>query len=234
MENSIKLITCVSIKYDIDLIYHFCKHYSKFNIDSHHFILHNDADFELTEYLELFLLIKSSELTFEKWVGEFNCIEKIGKFNKIITNSKESHILLTDIDEFQNHVIPIQGDYIWGDLVDREPEGMKVKKVTAESIALQFPIKSKISKWNNSIKPCLFPSTERLLSSHFITKQYNNENTIEVDHYRWTNTRLLKSRERYNIHARLNKENITFPGGFPVDAKESRRVVSRLETKTAI
>ena len=81
----------------------------------------------------------------------------------------ESHILLTDIDEFQNHVVPIQDDFIWGDLVDREPEGSKVKEVTAENIALQFPIKSKISKWNNTIKPCLFPSTERLLSSHFIT-----------------------------------------------------------------
>ena len=118
--------------------------------------------------------------------------------------------------------------------MDREPEGLKVKKVTAENIALQFPVKSKISKWNNTIKPCLFPSTERLLSSYLITKQYNNENTIEVDHYRWTNTRLPKSKERYNIHARLKKDNINFPGGYPVDAQESRRVVSRLEKKTSI
>ena len=34
--------------------------------------------------------------------------------------------------------------------------------------------------------------------------------------------------------SRLNKENITFPSGYSIDAKESRRVYNRLEKKSVI
>lgn len=234
MVKSIKLIVCISLKYDADLIPHFCKHYSKYNIDTYHIILHNNEDFDLLDYHKYFINIKNFKITFNYWVGEFNCIDKIDKFNKIIDKTNESHILLTDVDEFQNHYIPLKEDYIWGDLIDREPKGSKVKKVTSEDISSQFPLKTKISGWNNTIKPCIFPSSERLLSSHYITTPYNNQNLINIDHYRWTESRLAKSKERYNIHSRLNKDNITFPSGHRIDAKESRRVYNRLEKKSVI
>lgn len=235
MVKSIKLIACIGLKYDIDLLSHFCQHYSKYNIDSYHFILHNDVDFKLIDYFHYFFKLEPNNIiSFESWIGEFNCIDKISRFNKIISKTEESHILLTDVDEFQNHNIPIKEDYVWGDLIDREPKDSKVKKVTSEDIALQFPLKTKVSGWNNTIKPCVFPSSEQLLSSHYINTQYKNEELIEIDHYRWTESRLPKSKERYNIHSRLNKENITFPTGHSLDAEESRRVANRLEKKTAI
>lgn len=234
MVRSIKLLTCIGLKYDTELIDHFCNHYSKFDIHSYHIILHNDVDFNLADYFKHFLKLKPRSIIFESWVGEFNCIDKIDKFNKIIKETEESHILLTDVDEFQNHTFPVEFDYIWGDLTDREPVGSKTKKVTSDDITVQFPIKTKVSGWNNTVKPCIFPSTERLISSHFISKNYDNQDLIEIDHYRWTDSRLLKSKERYKIHSRLNRNNITFPGGYPVDTRDSENVISRLKNKTLI
>ena len=40
----------MGLDYDIELISHFCKHYSKYNIYSFHFILNKLKDFEIKDY----------------------------------------------------------------------------------------------------------------------------------------------------------------------------------------
>ena len=231
---NIKLLCCISLDYDIDLVYHFCKHYSKYNIDKFHFILHSKNFFEILDYKHFFYALDSDKITLDKWIGEFNAIDKIEKFNKIIENTKESHILLADVDEFQNHNLPIDQDYVWGSLVDREPKNTKVKKVTLENIETQFPIQSLVSGWKNNIKPCIFPSFERLSSSHYIKKIYNNEKTIQVDHYRWTDTRLEKSIERFDIYNKLNNLNKRFSSGYKLDTFDSKSIVNRLKKKSLL
>lgn len=230
---TIKLICCIGLDYDLTLIPHFCKHYSQYNINSYHFILNKKNNFHIVDYLEYFTELHPTETIFESWVGEFNAIDKIHKFNKIIESSIESHILLTDVDEFQNHD-KIKEDYIWGDLVDREPENSYVKKITSEDIKSQFPIKSKISGWKNTIKPCVFPSTERLKTSHYITSEYKGESLIEIDHYRWTDMRFIKSQRRYDIHNRLNSEGKTFENGYGLDTNDSKYIIQRLTPKSNI
>lgn len=227
----IKLICCIGLDYDLELIPHFTKHYCKYNINSYHFILHKMSKFYVVDYLKYFKELHPSKITFEEWVGEFNAIDKIDKFNKIIEKTKESHILLTDVDEFQNHKKIIKENYIWGDLVDRETEDGFVKEINSDNIQKQFPIKSKKSDWNNTIKPCVFPSIERLKTSHYITTSYNGEPTIDVDHYRWTNTRLEKSKNRYDIYTKLNKEGKTFKGGGRLDTHDSLRIINQLKPK---
>ena len=233
---TIKLISCIGLDYDLNLITHFIKHYSKYNINHYHIIFNSSIfDFEVEDYYGYFAHLKTSNgvlanITLEKWYGEFNSINKLSRFNKIIESTLESHILLADVDEFQNHK-KINDDYIWGDLIDREPitTGKLVKNINISDIELQFPIKSKTSGWINTIKPCVFPSTERLKTSHHITRNYNGEPLIDIDHYRWTDTRLRKSEDRYTIYSRLNKEGIRFVDGAKFDTNESMNVISKLK-----
>lgn len=230
---TIKLICCIGLDYDLDLISHFCKHYSQYNIDSFHFILNKKNNFNIVDYFKYFDKLHPTEISYESWIGEFNAIDKIDKFNKIIESATESHILITDVDEFQNHY-EIKQDYIWGDLVDREPENSSIKEVTSDDIKSQFPIKSKISGWKNTIKPCVFPSKERLKTSHYITREYKGESLIEIDHYRWTDTRYVKSQIRYDIHNRLNSEGKTFESGYGLDTNDSKSIINRLTPKSNI
>lgn len=235
----IKLICCIGLDYDLNLITHFTKHYCQYNINSYYFILNKRNEFDITDYLEYFNNLHtetscSCEIVFKKWVGQFNAIDKIYKFNNIIKDSKESHILLTDIDEFQNHKGDIVDDYVWGNLIDREAKDGLVRKVSSTSIENQFPIKSKKSGWINTIKPCVFPSTERLKTSHYITTQYSFQKTIDVDHYRWTSTRLEKSKNRFNNYTKLNKEGRTFEGGGMLDTYDSLKIINQLKPKSNI
>ena len=236
----IKLICCVGLDYDTELIPHFCKHYSKYNIYSFHFILNKLKDFEIKDYLEHFsnlpitLPFIGAKLNFEKWVGEFNAIDKIDKFNHIIKHSNESHILLSDIDEFQQHTKSIKSNYVWGNLLDRESSDSPFKKVTSENIEVQFPITSNKSNWKNTIKPCVFPKSELLKTSHFITTPYKNEPLIDVHHYRWTNTRLQKSKDRYRIYTKLNKDGKRWPNGYKLATNESNNIVHQTKEKGLI
>lgn len=230
----IKLICCIGLDYDWHLIPHLTKHYSQYNINSYHFILNKSNEFDITDYLEYFNNIHTDEIVFEKWTGQFNAIDKIDKFNNIIKDSKESHILLTDVDEFQNHKGDIVDDYVWGNLIDREAKDGLVRTVSSTPIDKQFPIKSKKSGWINTIKPCIFPSTERLKTSHYITTKYSGEKTIDVDHYRWTSTRLEKSKNRYNVYKQLNKEGKTFEGGGMLDTYDSLKIINQLKPKSNI
>ena len=230
----IKLICCIGLDYDLNLVPHFVNHYSRYNIDSFHFILNKKNKFNTTDYLKYFTDLDSIRVKFEDWVGEFNSIDKIYKFNNIIENSTESHILLADVDEFQNHPGKINKDYVWGNLVDRVNKYSLSKKVTKKELDKQFPSKTKISNWTNTIKPCVFPSSERLLTSHLITKQYNNESTIEVNHYRWTDTRLRKAEDRHRIYKKLNEDGKRWPPGQKINAEESLHVISKLKPKSKI
>ncbi len=231
---NIKLICCIGLDYDLNLVPHFSKHYSQYNIDSFHFILNKKEEFNTTDYKKYFTNLISNGVTFHSWVGEFNTVDKINKFNKVIESSSESHILLADVDEFQIHKGGIYKDYVWGNLIDRVPNNNLTKKVTNRDLNKQFPLKSNLTNWDNTIKPCVFPSSERLQTSHYITTPYNNEDTIEVNHYRWTNTRLQKSKDRYRIYSRLNKEGKRWPSGHKFDSQDSLHVISKLQPKSII
>jgi hypothetical protein len=80
----------------------------------------------------------------------------------------------------------------------------------------------------------VFPSTERLKTSHYITTNYSEEKTIDINHYRWTNTRLEKSKNRYDIHNRLNKEGKTFKSGGMLDTYDSLKIINQLKPKSNI
>tara|TARA_B100001564_G_scaffold307084_1_gene276815 strand:+ start:187 stop:906 length:720 start_codon:yes stop_codon:yes gene_type:complete len=235
----IKLICCIGLDYDTELISHFCKHYSKYNIYSFHFILNKANDFEIKDYSEHFsnlpttLPFIGAKLNFEKWIGNFNDIDKIDKFNDIIKHSNESHILLSDIDEFQQHTKSITSNYVWGKLIDREPINGKTKKVTEQSIEEQFPIQSNRSNWKYPIKPCIFPSSERLANSHHLKDESNiTENKIKIYHYRWTSTRLKKSKDRYNIFTEVRNSNKRFNSGHKQSLGDSKKLIGYLKDNT--
>ena len=137
--------------------------------------------------------------------------------------------MLADIDEFQQHTKPIQSNYIWGKLIDREPINGKTKKVTEQSIEEQFPIESNRSDWKYPIKPCLFPSSKRLANSHHL-KEVNDENpTIKIYHYRWTNTRLQKSKDRYDVFTKVQNSNKRFDSGHRQGIGDSKKLISYLK-----
>ena len=229
----IKLICCIGLDYDTKLIEHFCKHYSQYNIHSFHFILNKKENFKTNDYLDYFLDADPFNITFEKWIGDFNDIDKIDKFNRIIKYSVESHILLSDIDEFQQHIKPIESDYIWGKLIDREPISGKTKIVTKFPIEEQFPIQSNISNWKYPIKPCVFPSSERLENSHHLKDESNiNENKIQIYHYRWTSTRLKKSKDRHKIFTEVKNSNKRFDSGHRQSLGDSKKLIGYLKDKT--
>ena len=231
----IKLITCISLDYDTKLIPHFISHYSKLNISSYHFILHKKDKFNITDFLIYFSKLPPYTITFEQWVGEFNAVDKIEKFNSIIESSQQSHILLSDVDEFQNHKSNITADYIWGNLIDREPIGTLVKEVDSSDLSDQFPIKSLRSNWGNTLKVCVFPSTERLITSHKVNTSYNDQDTIDIDHYRWTNTRYDKAIERYTVYSKLNEnKSKLFSNGAHLATADSLNIINILRKKTFI
>ena len=80
---TIKLISCIGLDYDLNLIAHFTKHYSKYNINHYHIILNSSIyDFEVEDYYSYFTHLKTSnvgliDITLEKWYGEFNSINKL-------------------------------------------------------------------------------------------------------------------------------------------------------------
>lgn len=232
---NIKMISCISLDYDLDLIFHFVRHYSKLNISSFHFILHKRENFDIEDYKKYFTYLPSSSLTLQAWCGIFNAPDKIERFNSIIENSEESHILLSDVDEFQNHKQLIEQDYIWGRLVDREPKGKLVKKVDSSNISEQFPIKSFKSNWKDNLKVCVFPASEKLVNSHYVTSPYKNQQTIDIDHYRWTDTRYEKSKERYFTYIEINEnKSKTFPNGARLATRDSLNVIKMLKKKTVL
>ena len=232
---NIKLISCISLDYDLKLIPHFLSHYSKLNISNFHFILHKKENFNVVDFLYYFSKLPPFKVTFQQWVGEFNAVDKIEKYNSIIESTDESHILLADVDEFQNHKHIITEDYVWGHLVDREPQDKLVKEVDSSDLSKQFPIKSLRSNWVDNIKICVFPSSEKLVTSHHTTTSYRGEDTIPVDHYRWTDTRYEKASERYAVYSKLNKnKSKLFSNGAHLATADSLNIINMLKKKTFI
>lgn len=197
----IKLISCIGIDYDLKLLPHFLKHYSKLDIEIFHLIIHSNSDFNIDE-----LYNPEYNLRLVKWVGQFDGVTKTNLLNKIIEQTEQPLILMADVDEFQVWDRPLEG-CVWGTLRDREAPGEQLIEVTEEKIEDQFPLITNRTLWSDLDKPCLFPSTDRLLSPHHLRDNKNpRTNLIDVDHYRWIKGRIEKSKERKEIYTKLNKE----------------------------
>lgn len=229
----IKLISCIGIDYDIQLLPHFIKHYSKLDIDTFHFILHSNFEFDINEFRNTDINLK-----LEKWVGEFDGVTKTNKLNKIIEQSEESHILLADVDEFQIWETPLKdSNVVWGRLRDRESKDRTLAEVTEENLLVQFPLITDRTKWTDLDKPCLFPSSDRLLTPHHLRDNYNTkENLIDIDHFRWIKGRIEKSKERKEIYRKLNEQGIKLEGNIwkKIPNWESNVIIGMYKDKTLL
>jgi hypothetical protein len=199
----IKLISCVGIDYDLQLLPHFLKHYSKLDIEIFHLIIHSNSDFDIDKFANPKLNLK-----LEKWVGKFDGVTKTNKLNQIIEQTEQPLILMADVDEFQIWDRPLEG-YVWGRLRDREAPGEELIEISDKNIEEQFPLITKRTLWADLDKPCLFPSTDRLLSPHHLRDNKNTRtNLIDIDHYRWAKGRIEKSIERRETYNKLNKQGV--------------------------
>ena len=237
----IKLISCISLDYDLQLLPHFLKHYSELDIDVFHLILHSNqySNFDSEKLYNDYLSKVPQKLMLENWSGVFDGITKTNKLNRIIQSSKESHIIMADVDEFQEWKAPLKesGDLVWGILRDRESTDMKLNPVTEDSIFDQFPLITKKTWWPNLYKPCLFPSSDLLKDPHRLKININPERgIINIDHFRWIEGRLEKMIERKSNYETLRNQGARFDdsplGRLPV--KDSRIVVGMYQNKTLL
>jgi hypothetical protein len=238
----IKLISCIGIDYDLPLLPHFIKHYSKLDIDVFHFILHSKHYSKLSK--ENFDMEQLSsipqKLKIEKWIGVFDGVTKTNKLNKIIENTKESYIVMADVDEFQRWDQPLKSynRTVWGILQDRESVERTLNPVDpGESLEIQYPVKTKRTVWDPE-KPCLFPSTDRLLSPHHLrdNKYIKDESNISVDHYRWVSGRVEKSKERKKVYDELKKKCVMLESGIwgQIPNWESQNIINQFREKTLL
>jgi hypothetical protein len=208
---TIKLISCVGIDYDIALLPHFIEHYSKLDIDTFHFIIHSKSQFNLNEFYNT-----NINLRLDKWVGKFDGVTKTNKLNNIIEKTKEDYIVLADVDEFQIWDKPLKSynKAVWGTLQDRESKDKSLTEVKPGNLEEQFPLITERTLWKDLDKPCLFPSSDRLLSPHHLEINKNpKKDLIKVNHYRWVKGRLEKSIERKSIYKELNKKGYKLEKG---------------------
>ena len=230
----IKLISCIGIDYDLQLLPHFIKHYSKLDIDTFHFIIHSNSQFDVNEFRDSTL-----NLRLEKWVGTFDGVTKTNKLNKIIEKTEEPYIVLADVDEFQIWDRPLSSynRTVWGILEDRESEDNTLKPVTAENIEKQFPLKTQRTRWEPE-KPCLFPSTDRLLSPHHLrdNKYIKDSTNIKINHYRWISGRVEKSIERDRVYSELNEKGVKLESGIwnKIPNWESQHIINQYRDKTLL
>lgn len=231
---TIKLISCIGLDFDSQLLPHFIEHYRKLDIDSFHLILHSKNDFDIDQYKTL-----TNNLILDKWVGVFDGVTKTNKLNVIIRDTTESHILMADVDEFQiwDNSLKSNDGVVWGILQDRESTNKKLNEVTTENLEDQFPLETQRTKWDPK-KPCLFPSTDKLLSPHHLRdNQYKDEYLIiKVNHYRWIKGRLEKSKERDKVYNELNKKGVKFESGIwgEIPNWESQDIINQYKDKTII
>ena len=228
-----KLISCIGIDYDIALLPHFLNHYNKLDIDTFHFIIHSNSEFDINEFRNT-----NINLRLEKWVGQFDGVTKTNKLNRIIEQTEEEWILLADVDEFQIWDSPLSQNYTtWGRLRDRESRDKKLKPVTSASLYEQFPLITKRTRWADVDKPCLFPSTDRLLSPHHLRDNKNTKkNLINIDHFRWIEGRIEKSKERREVYRKLNEQGVKLESGIwgKIPNWESDQIIKSYKPKTLI
>lgn len=243
----ITLTSCISVDYDLALLPHFVKHYSKLKIDKYKFIFHSKYKFYPSKFEHLLEPLKS-KVEISTWVGEFNASDKVDRLNALQT---EGLILTADVDELQIWDRPLDKYFrifyyiksffskkkrvVWGFLRDRESKDSNLPFVSSVNLEEQFPIISNKSKWGRSAyKPCLFPYNVRLSSPHHLEGYEPKGPFIDVDHYRWISGRLEKSIERVNTYRKLNKQGKKLEefGFFPTQGLQN--VIDEYGTKTPI
>lgn len=198
----ITLTSCISIDYDLPLLPHFVKHYSKLEIDYYKLIFHSKYKFYNSKFDHL-LKPLGSKVEIYTWVGQFNATDKMNRLNALQT---EGLILTADVDEFQVWNKPLEG-IVWGHLRDRESNNSNLPLISSVDLEDQFPVISDKSNWKRSAyKPCLFPYNIRLSSPHHLDGYQPSGEFIDVDHYRWVSGRLEKSIERVETYRKFNKE----------------------------
>lgn len=202
----ITLISCIGLDYDSQLLPHFIRHYSKLDIDHFHFILHSKSEFDTAAYENML-----PNLTLEKWVGNFDGVTKTVKLNKVIESVNTEYVMMADVDEFQIWETSVKeylkvNEFRWGLLRDRESVDKKLVKVTNEDLHKQFPLITNRTTWSNLYKPCVFSSTDRLISPHHVMFAKNDfRDIIPIDHYRWIDGRMKKTKERKEHYSKLNQ-----------------------------
>lgn len=198
----ITLTSCISVDYDLPLLPHFVKHYSKLDIDRYKFIFHSKYKFYVSKFNHILKPIKDKVEIFT-WIGEFSCDQKMDKLNQLQT---EGLILTADVDEYQIWDRPLEG-IVWGKLRDRESLDSSLSYISDKELEEQFPIISDKSKWGrNLMKPCLFPYDIKFTSPHHLENIEPSDDYIDVDHYRWVSGRLEKSIERVETYRKINKQ----------------------------
>ena len=198
----ITLTSCISVDYDLPLLPHFVKHYSKLDIDRYKFIFHSKYKFYVSKFNHILKPIKDKVEIFT-WVGEFSCDQKMDKLNQLQT---EGLILTADVDEYQIWDRPLEG-IVWGKLRDRESLDSSLSYISDKELEEQFPIISDKSKWGrNLMKPCLFPYDIKFTSPHHLENIEPSDDYIDVDHYRWVSGRSEKSIERVKTYRKINKQ----------------------------
>tara|TARA_R110002153_G_scaffold113806_2_gene256259 strand:+ start:2876 stop:3628 length:753 start_codon:yes stop_codon:yes gene_type:complete len=235
------LITCISVDYDLDYLYHFFKHYGRLDIDQYKVILHSkdkiDQDKILGRFQLLFKDIKA-EYVLEFWTGVFKYYDKVDRLNSLIVEEKGVYYVLADVDEQQIWLDSIKStissngnQVVWGRLRDREaPVNTNTTIGTTIDLNEQFPIISNKSNWKAELyyKPVVFNSSFTLNGCHDIMgidkfKGIDDNNTVlDVDHYRWNDKRLDKMLERYENYKDYNISELT---------KDSDHVLSVLKAK---
>ena len=193
----ITLTSCISVDYDLPLLPHFIKHYSKLDIDRYKLIFHSKFKFYPSKFEHLHKPLGDKVEIFT-WIGEFSCDQKMDKLNQLQT---EGLILTADVDEYQIWDRPLQG------INDSFSKKKNIKFITDKGLEEQFPVISNKSKWGrNLMKPCLFPYNIKFTSPHHLENIEPSDDYIDVDHYRWVSGRLEKSIERVETYRKINKQ----------------------------
>tara|TARA_E500000318_G_scaffold112057_1_gene133750 strand:+ start:5993 stop:6709 length:717 start_codon:yes stop_codon:yes gene_type:complete len=234
---NLNLLNVTSTEYDYDLVEHFVKHYSRFDIDNWYVILHRSTDREPHEARAFFRSLKPN-IRFIEWHDTFLSSEKIKLFNSIIS-SFDGYVLLSDIDELQQWKqepkdVLLKQPVVGGNLIDRLPLNSLTKKVdTKVDIFEQFPVKSEISKNISRLyshKACAFHKSYKLVNSHDLTLygdpvMYMDDPMIDIAHFRFTDKRLEKTQKRFKEYKKANA------AGFPVNYKESEKLINYFKSK---
>ena len=210
---AITLTSCISVDYDLPFLPHFVNHYSKLEIDTFLLIFHSKNEFDFPKIHNILKPLGLRTIC-TSWIGNFDAATKIKKLNEL---QSSGYILTTDVDEFQIYDKPLsevikEKEIIWGKLRDREPKVNNLPKINEDDIQSQFPLITKKSNWGRGLfKPCLYPSNYKLLSPHHLTNsEPNQDDVIDIDHFRWVEGRLEKSIERLKNYNKLNDEGVTW------------------------
>lgn len=233
----LNLLNVTSTEFDANLVKHFVEHYSQFDIDEWHIILHRNQDKEPHEARAFFRSLKPN-IRFYEWNDMFLSSEKIKLFNSI-KKSFDGYVLLSDIDELQEWKqepkdVLLRQPVVGGWLRDRIPLQGKTKPVEdSPSLFEQYPVESNISQVVSRLykhKACAFHKNYQIINSHDLELYkkpvyYMDDEMIDIAHFRFTENRLPKTELRYEQYREANAQ------GHAVNYKESEKLLTWLNQK---